>query len=57
MTLEQTIGMNLELKERAEGGGTDQMSQKKFRLVVVEHHRLTLAVLVDTTAGSHVAAV
>lgn len=55
MTLERTIGMNLELKEQAEGGVTDQMSQKK--LVVVEHHRLTIAVLVDTTAGSHVAVV
>lgn len=51
MTVEWTTGMNLGLKEQAEEGA-EGMPQRKGLFVVVERHRLTLAVLVGMTAGS-----
>lgn len=51
MTVEWTTGSNLELREQAEEGAVG-MPQRKVLLVVVEHHRRTLTVLVDMIAGS-----
>lgn len=57
MRAELTTGTNPELKEQAEGGAVDQTPQRKVHLVVVEHHRLTLAVLVGMIAGNPAAVV